>query len=182
MIASVAVKNRFYFTKTMTSEICHQKSKFSKWSINKNKFLRRSLAVYVSNKAVTKKEIFKIYYDNSFSDHFARARTKNAIRRKYFWSSILFDIEKFAHICSDCQRVCVHHSKLYNECNFILLNDKNLFHTTIMNFIIDISLIKYLYFNKICDTILILMNKSIKYAIYIVIIKKLNVKKLAKLF
>ena len=41
--------------------------------MNKDELLRRNLAIYVSNDFVTKKIIFKIYYDDSFSDYFARA-------------------------------------------------------------------------------------------------------------
>ena len=72
--------------------------------------------------------------------------------------------------------------KLYNIFNFILLNDENLFYTMIINFIIDISSTKNSYINKINETILILMNKLTKHAIYIATIKNLNVKNFAKLF
>ena len=40
--------------------------------MSENELLRRNLAVYVSNDFVTKKKIFKIYYDDFLSDHFAR--------------------------------------------------------------------------------------------------------------
>ena len=52
--------------------------------MSENELLHRDFAVYVSNDSVTKKEIFKTYHDDSLSDHFARVRTENAIRRKYF--------------------------------------------------------------------------------------------------
>ena len=52
--------------------------------MNEDELLRRDLAVYVSDDSATKKEILKIYYDDSFSNHFARARTENAIHKKYF--------------------------------------------------------------------------------------------------
>ena len=52
--------------------------------MNEDELLRRDLAVYVSNDFVTKKKIFKIYYDDFFLNHFARVRTENAIRKKYF--------------------------------------------------------------------------------------------------
>ena len=52
--------------------------------MSENELLRRNLAVYVLNNFVTKKEILKIYHNDLFSDHFARARTENAIRKKYF--------------------------------------------------------------------------------------------------
>ena len=76
----------------------------------------------------------------------------------------------------------VYYYKLYDEFNFILSNNEILFHTIIINFIIDILLTKNLYINKINDAILILMSKLMKHATYIVIIKNLNAKNFAKLF
>ena len=52
--------------------------------MNEDELLRRNLAVYISNDFVTKQKILKIYYNNFLSDHFARVRTENAIRKKYF--------------------------------------------------------------------------------------------------
>ena len=95
---------------------------------------------------------------------------------------MLFEIDEYVRIYSDCQRVRVHHHKLYNKFNFISSSDENSFHTIIMNFIIDMSLARNLYINKINDAILILMNKLTKHAMYIATIKNLNVKNFAKLF
>ena len=95
---------------------------------------------------------------------------------------MLFEINEYVCICFDYQRVRVHHHKLYNKFNFILLNDEDSFHTIIMNFIINISSMRNLYINKINDAILILMNKLTKHATYIATIKNLNVKNFAKLF
>ena len=52
--------------------------------MSENELLRRGLAIYVSNDSAIKKKIFKIYYDDFFLNHFARVRTENAIRKKYF--------------------------------------------------------------------------------------------------
>ena len=95
---------------------------------------------------------------------------------------MLFKIDKYVRICFNCQRVRVHHYKLYNKFNFILSNDENSFYTIIMNFIINMSFARNLYIDKINDVILILMNKLTKYTTYIVIIKNLNAKNFAKLF
>ena len=95
---------------------------------------------------------------------------------------MLFEINEYVCICFDYQRVRVHHHKLYNKFNFILLNDEDSFHTIIMNFIINMSSMRNLYINKINDAILILMNKLTKHATYIATIKNLNVKNFAKLF
>ena len=150
--------------------------------MSEDELLRRNLAVYVSDDFVTKKEIFKIHHDNFLLSHFARVRTEDAIRRKYFWSSILFEIDEYVRICFDYQRVRVHHHKSYNEFNFISLNDEDSFYIMIMNFIIDMSSTRDSYINKINDAILILMNKLTKHATYIATIKNLNAKNFAELF
>ena len=95
---------------------------------------------------------------------------------------MLFEINKYIRICSDCQRVRVHHHKSYNKFNFISSNDKNLFYTMIMNFIINMLSTKNLYIDKIINAILMLMNKLTKHATYIATIKNLNIKNFAKLF
>ena len=94
---------------------------------------------------------------------------------------MLFEINEYVRIYSDCQRVRVYHYKSYNKFNFISSNDENSFHTIIMNFIIDMSLTKNLYIDKINDAILMLMNKLMKHATYIATIKDLNAKNFAKL-
>ena len=95
---------------------------------------------------------------------------------------MLFEINKYVCIYFNCQRVRVHHHKLYNKFNFISSNDENSFYIMIMNFIIDMSFAKNLYIDKINDMILILMNKLMKHATYIATIKNLNAKNFAKLF
>ena len=149
--------------------------------MSENELLRRNLTIYVSNDFVTKKEIFKIHHDDFLLNHFARVRTENAIRKKYFWLNMLFKINKYVRTCFDCQRVRVHHHKLYNKFNFISSNDENSFHIMIMNFIIDMLFARNSYINKINNAILILMNKLTKHATYIATIKNLNVKNFAKL-
>ena len=52
--------------------------------MSEDELLHRDLAIYVSDDSATKKEIFKTHYDDSFLNHFVRARTENAIRKKYF--------------------------------------------------------------------------------------------------
>ena len=95
---------------------------------------------------------------------------------------MLFEINEYVCIYFNCQRVRVHHHKLYNKFNFISSNDENSFHTIIMNFIIDLSSARNLYINKINNAILILINKLTKYATYIAMIKNLNTKNFIKLF
>jgi len=75
----------------------------------------------------------------------------------------------------------VHHHKLYKKLTFISSESVNSFHMMIMNFIINMFFAKNSYIEKTSDVILIIIDKLIKHAIYISMIKDLNVKKLANL-
>ena len=89
--------------------------------------------------------------------------------------------DEYVCICSDCQRVQVHHHKLYEKLMFISSENVNSFHMMIMNFITDMFSAKNSYIEKTSDAILIIIDKLIKHAIYILTIKDLNVKRLANL-
>ena len=66
----------------------------------------------------------------------------------------------------------VYYYKFYNELILILINNVNSFYIIILNFIINILFTRNLYINKMCDIILILIDKLTKYVTYIIIIKK----------
>jgi len=75
----------------------------------------------------------------------------------------------------------VHHHKLYKKLTFISSESVNSFHMMIMNFITDMLSAKNSYIEKTSDAILIMINKLIKHAIYISMIKDLNVERLTNL-
>ena len=75
----------------------------------------------------------------------------------------------------------VYYYRLYNELTSILSSNINSFYIIIINFIINILSTRDFYINNICDTILILIDKLIKYITYIVTIKKLKVNELANI-
>jgi len=70
---------------------------------------------------------------------------------------------------------------LYKKLSSISSKDLQFFETITINFITNILLARNLYIKKTNNAILILINKLIKYAIYIATIKKLNAKNFAKL-
>lgn len=118
-------------------------------------------------------------YDDFKTSHFARNRIKNAIRKKYFWSKMIKEITKYVRICSNCQKMRVHHHKSYENLTFISSNNVKLFYIVTMNFITNMLYVKNSYTDKTSDFILMMMNKLIKHAIYVAIIKNLNVKDFA---
>ena len=75
----------------------------------------------------------------------------------------------------------VYYYKLYRKLTLIFSNNVTSFYTIIINFIINISSARDSYINNTCDIILILIDKLIKYIIYIIIIKNLKVDKLTNI-
>jgi len=75
----------------------------------------------------------------------------------------------------------MNYHKLYEKLMSISSESMNSFHMMIINFIINMLFAKNLYIEKTSDAILIMINKLIKHEIYILIIKDLNIKKLANL-
>ncbi len=146
-----------------------------------DELLRRDLAIYVLNDSVIRNEILCMNHDNFEANHFACTCIKTAIRRKYYWLKMLKEMMKYVRICSNCQRVQVHHHKLYEKLMFISSKNVNSFHMMIMNFIINMFSAKNSYIEKTSDVILIIINKLIKHIIYILMIKNLNVKRLMNL-
>ena len=158
-----------------------RKNELLKWSMKNDELLRRDLAVYVLNDSAIRNKILHMNHDNFEADHFAHAHIKIAIRRKYYWLKMLKEMTKYVYIYSDCQRVQVHHHKLYKKLTFISSESVNSFHMMIMNFITNIFFAKNLYIEKTSNAILIMINKLIKHVIYISTIKDLNIKRLANL-
>ena len=87
------------------------------------------------------------------------------------------DIINYVHIYFDYQKMRIYYYEFYNELILILSNNVNLFHIIILNFITNLLFARNLYINKICDFILILINKLIKHATYITITKNLKIDK-----
>ncbi len=174
-------RNVFVMNEKWHQQFASRKNELSKWSMRNDELLRHDLAVYVFNDFATRNEILHMNHDDFEADHFTHARIKTAIRRKYYWSKMLKKMTKYVCICSDCQWVQVHHHKLYEKLMFISLKSISSFHTMIMNFITDMLSAKNSYIEKTSNAILIMIDKLIKHAIYISMIKDLNIKKLANL-
>ena len=68
----------------------------------------------------------------------------------------------------------IHRHKFYDDMIAISSSEKQSFDTIIINFITNMSSVRDFYTEKISDSILILIDKLTKYAIYITITKTLN--------
>ena len=115
-----------------------KEDELSKWGVSEDKLLRCGLAVYVPNNPATKEKILHMNHDDSSAGHFARKRTEQGIRSKYYWPGIVNKITKYVRSCSKCQRVRVYHHKPYGELASILPDSVDPFDTVTIDFITDL--------------------------------------------
>ncbi len=86
-----------------------------------DELLHHDLAVYVFNDSVTRNEILRMNHDDFEADHFTYTHIKTAIRRKYYWLKMLKEMTKYVCICSNCQQVQMHHYKMNDWSEFLLM-------------------------------------------------------------
>ena len=75
----------------------------------------------------------------------------------------------------------IYYYKPYRKLISISPDNVDLFHTIIINFIINILSIRDLYISKIYNTILVLIDKLTKYIIYVITTKNLKINRLINL-
>ena len=144
-----------------------KQDELSKWGVGEDGLLRRGLAVYVPNDPATKEEILQANHDDPSAGHFAKKRTEEGIRSKYYWPGMVSEIANYVRTCPECQRVRVHHHKPYGELSSIPPGGVAPFHTVTMDFITDMPPARDPYTGKTCDAILVLVDKLTKHATYI---------------
>ena len=69
----------------------------------------------------------------------------------------------------------MHHHKSYKKLFLILLNNVISFHIVTLNFITNMFSARNSYIRKTCDVILIMIDKIIKHATYIIITINLKI-------
>ena len=173
-------KNVFVVNEQWRHVFSKNKIKLSKWNIDKNDLLHRTLTAYVPKNAVIINEILHKNHDDSNAKHFFEKCTKKAIK-KYYWFDIIKQIVEYVCICFVYQRMHIHHHKFYDFLKSIFFDDEKSFTMMTMNFIINLSSAKDSYTKKTNDFILMFINKFIKFTTYVATIKTLNAKRLTDL-
>ncbi len=144
-----------------------------KWNIE-NDLLRRKNKWYILSKFF-KRELLKQNHDDLYVDHFEHERTFDLLRKKYFWNNINKDVKKYVDICSTCHRIKLVRHKSHDMLQSFFIFEKSRQDWT-MIFIIDLSFSKH---RKIVyDSMLMMIDRYIKFSLYILSKKTWNVENL----
>ncbi len=133
-----------------------------KWNIE-NDLLRWENKWYISSDLL-KRELLKQNHDDSYVDHFEHERTLNLLKKKYFWNNMSKDVKKYVDSCSTCHRIkFVRHKS--HELLQVLSISKNSRQDWTMNFITNLSFSKHR--SIVYDSILMIIDRYIKFSLYI---------------
>ena len=120
--------------------------------------------------------MFKQNHDDFYVEHFEYEKIFELIRRKSWWFDLIRNVKKYFKFGIDCHRIKFTKHKFYDFLKFLSMS-KNFRQDWILNVIIDFFSCRIL--NEIYDSILMIVNRFTKYAIYILVRKNWKIKNLA---
>jgi hypothetical protein len=133
-----------------------------KWNIE-NDLLRWENKWYILSD-LFRKELLKQNHDDSYADHFEHERTLNLLKRKYFWNNMNKNVKKYVDSCSTCHRIKFVRHKSHELLQVFSISESSRQDWT-MNFITNLSFSKHR--NIVYDSILVIVDRYIKFSLYI---------------
>jgi hypothetical protein len=122
-----------------------------------------------------KRKLLKQIHDDSYVDHFKREKTFDLLKRKYFWISMSKDVKEYVDFCSLCHRIKFVRHKSHDLLQALSISENSKQNWT-KNFIINLSFSKHR--NIVYDFVLMIINRYIKFSLYISSKKTWNVENL----
>jgi hypothetical protein len=146
---------------------------FFKWNIE-NDLLRWKNKWYILSK-LFKREFLKQNHDDSYVDYFEHERTFDLLKRKYFWNNMNKNVKEYVDFCSICHRVKLVKHKFHDLLQVLSIS-KNSRQDWTMNFITNLSFSKHR--DIVYNSILMIIDRYIKFSLYISSKKTWNVENL----
>jgi hypothetical protein len=125
-------------------------------------------------------ELLRIHHDDLLAGHFGVAKTLELLQRKYKWARMSKDVKEYVKTCQICQRMVTKRHRPYGELQPLPLPSGPGKEIT-MDFITGLPPSLHPITKKAYDSILAVVDRYTKYAIYIATNKTINAHDLALL-
>jgi hypothetical protein len=136
--------------------------------------------VYVPNDAITRKGLLSAYCDNVTKGHVRVTKIVKLISRYCFWKSLIKNVKSYIGNCAICQRTKARTHRHYGLLGALLAAIRS-FKEISMDFITGLPGSISAGSNKRCDALLVVVDRFIKYALFVPMIKTLTSSALADL-
>ena len=151
------------------------------WQFGHGGILRYKGRAYVPPDAALRQEILKINHDDPHSSHFGTRKTLHLLQRHYYWQSLIPDIKEYVRTCSVCQRTKVARHLPYGQLAS-LPQPLGPWQEISMDFITDLPPSFEVGSTSVRDSILVIVDRYTKMALYIPTTKQCDAVMLADLF
>lgn len=152
----------------------------SLWSVDHNE-VRFNGKLYVPPQESIRMAILKRYHDDPLAGHFGVGKTLELVQRKYNWSGLKRYIEDYISECDVCQRTKARRHRVYGDLQSLRLPSAP-WQELSWDFIVGLPPGRREQENIVYDSILVVLDRYTKMALYIPCTKTLKAKELADIF
>jgi transposase InsO family protein len=149
----------------------------SSWKLV-NEILYKGEAVYIPSDSALRSVLLRQHHDDPYAGHFGVSRTLELLQRKFYWPGMGRDVAEYVATCDTCQLRKVHRHKPYGELQSLPI-PAGPGDSVSLDFITDLP-ISNLDGQKY-DSILVVVDRYVKYAWFIPTTKKLKAPEFATL-
>ena len=131
-----------------------------RWSMDPNSLLLLNNRIYVPSASHLRTHILQYNHDHILAGHFGQNKTLELVHRGYSWPSLHADVQQFCKSCVTCMRSKPQHYKPYGSLKQLPIPERP-WNSISMDFI------EKLLSSSRFDTILVIVNRLTKQAIFI---------------
>lgn len=136
--------------------------------------------IYVPNNVNVRKEVIEQYHDMLLGGHGGVMKTYTQIRRNYHWQTLRREVREYVATCTTCQRTKPRTHRPYGLLKTLPI-PREAFAEITVDFVTGLPPSYCPISNRICDAILVVVDRLTKTAYYIATTKKLTANGFAEL-
>ena len=152
----------------------------SKWQFDERGLLRHNGRLYVPNSTAMRQEIIACFHDSKLAGHFGPEKTTQLVHRTLYWPEMHADIKGYVATCLTCQRSKAPRRLPFGKLSPLPIPER-IWEEISLDLIVGLPPAKK-GDNVVYDSILVVVDRLSKMALYIPALEKWNAKDFATVF
>jgi transposase InsO family protein len=149
------------------------------WLIDQEGLLRYQGRLYIPERNGLRQKLLKTYHDDPLAGHFGRTRTTELLKRKFHWVNMQNDVAQYVKECAVCQGAATPRHRPYGKLEPLPIPQRP-FSDLSMDFITHLP--QTIYKDQTVDSILVIVDRFSKYAVFLPVSSTIDAVQLAELF
>jgi hypothetical protein len=152
----------------------------TKWQFDERGLLRHNGRLYVPNSTAMRQEIIASFHDSKLAGHFGTEKTTQLVHRTLYWQEMHADIKGYVATCLTCQRSKAPRRLPFGKLSPLPIPER-IWEEISLDLIVGLPPAKK-GDNVVYDSILVVVDRLSKMALYIPALEKWNAKDFATVF